>query len=170
MRADHAVKAPHPWYRQGWPWFLIAIPAVAVISSLVTVWIAVKTADGLVVDDYYQEGKAIEKTMARTARAAELGLSGLLSVRADELQLQLSAAAGRDIPANVIVTLAHPTRAGMDQVLRLQGQAGVFAGPLAPLTTGRWQIQIEDEARSWRMSGTVQVPAAGAVRIDPSAS
>lgn len=30
-----------PWYRQFWPWFVISLPATAVIASLVTVWIAV---------------------------------------------------------------------------------------------------------------------------------
>ena len=32
---------PTPWYRQFWPWFVIALPASAVIAGLTTVWIAV---------------------------------------------------------------------------------------------------------------------------------
>ena len=30
-----------PWYRQFWPWFVIALPATAVMACLVTIWIAV---------------------------------------------------------------------------------------------------------------------------------
>ena len=39
---------PTPWYRQFWPWFLIALPLTAVIGGLVTIVIAVRTSDTLV--------------------------------------------------------------------------------------------------------------------------
>ena len=38
-----------PWYRQFWPWFIIALPASAVVAGLTTVWIAMQTTDSLVV-------------------------------------------------------------------------------------------------------------------------
>ena len=38
-----------PWYRQFWPWFIIALPASAVVASLYTVSLAVRTTDSLVV-------------------------------------------------------------------------------------------------------------------------
>jgi len=40
-----------PWYKQFWPWFIIALPASAVIASFVTLWIAIANPDQLVVDD-----------------------------------------------------------------------------------------------------------------------
>jgi hypothetical protein len=40
-----------PWYRQFWPWFIIALPAAAVIASLFTLYLAVSNPDYLVVDD-----------------------------------------------------------------------------------------------------------------------
>ena len=44
-----------PWYRQFWPWFIIALPASAVIASIITFWLAVSHPDQLVVDgDEYQ--------------------------------------------------------------------------------------------------------------------
>ena len=64
------TKKPPPWYRQAWPWFLIAFPAIAVIAGAVTLWLAVSTSDGLVVDDYYKQGLAVQQTMARSQRAA----------------------------------------------------------------------------------------------------
>lgn len=43
------------WYKQFWPWFIIALPASAVIASFTTLWIAISNPDGLVVtDDEYQ--------------------------------------------------------------------------------------------------------------------
>ncbi len=40
-----------PWYRQFWPWFIIALPAAAVIASFITFYLAVSRPDYLVVDD-----------------------------------------------------------------------------------------------------------------------
>ena len=73
-----------PWYREPWPWILMAPPAAAVIAGAATVWIAVGSADGLVADDYYKRGLAINQVLAlnngawalhqlKDARAAEIG-------------------------------------------------------------------------------------------------
>jgi len=51
-----------PWYRQPWPWFLIALPAAAVIGSIVTVVLAIVSADG-VVPDYYERGLRAKQTL-----------------------------------------------------------------------------------------------------------
>lgn len=40
-----------PWYRQFWPWFIIALPAAAVIASFITLWLAISHPVHLVVDD-----------------------------------------------------------------------------------------------------------------------
>ena len=47
-----------PWYRQFWPWFIIALPTAAVIGSFVSLWLAVSHPDFLVVsEDEYQQIK-----------------------------------------------------------------------------------------------------------------
>ncbi|MCJ7590694.1 MAG: FixH family protein, partial [Woeseiaceae bacterium] len=38
-----------PWYRQFWPWFIIALPASAVVAGLYTLWLAGQTTDSLVI-------------------------------------------------------------------------------------------------------------------------
>ena len=40
-----------PWYKQFWPWFIIALPTAAVVASFFTLWLAVSNPDHLVVDD-----------------------------------------------------------------------------------------------------------------------
>lgn len=163
-------KSSAPWYRQGWPWFIIALPAIAVIAGTITAVIAFRTFDGMVVDDYYKEGKAIMQTLGRVERAHELGLAAHLSIRSDFIRVELSAPSVESVPARIILTVIHPTRDGADQELVLDSVQGVYAGPLLPLSTGRWLFQIEDESRSWRMNGAAYLPTETEIRIDPSSS
>jgi hypothetical protein len=40
-----------PWYREPWPWVLIAIPLLTIIASAYTFYLAVSHPDYLVVDE-----------------------------------------------------------------------------------------------------------------------
>ena len=62
-----------PWYKQRWPWLLIAGPAFVIIAGAVTVWLAVVSNDGLVVDDYYKQGLAVNQRLHRDQQASTLG-------------------------------------------------------------------------------------------------
>lgn len=44
-----------PWYRQFWPWFIIALPSVVVVASIITIVIAVSSQDRLVKQDEHQK-------------------------------------------------------------------------------------------------------------------
>ena len=41
-----------PWYREPWPWILMAGPGIVIIGAVITIWLAVVSNDGLVTDDY----------------------------------------------------------------------------------------------------------------------
>lgn len=54
-----AAPVPRPWYREPWPWVLIAIPALAVVGSAITLWLALSHPDTLVLDvERYQQIRA----------------------------------------------------------------------------------------------------------------
>ena len=72
-----------PWYRQRWPWLLMLGPAIVVVAGIVTAVIAIETDDGLVADDYYKRGLAINQTLERAARTAALGLTATVDIAAD---------------------------------------------------------------------------------------
>ena len=40
-----------PWYKEPWPWVVIAIPASAVIMGIITLYLALTHPDQLVVDE-----------------------------------------------------------------------------------------------------------------------
>jgi hypothetical protein len=140
------VKAP--WYRHYWPWLLISGPAAAIVAGAVTTWIAFASADGLVAEDYYKQGMAINKVLAREERARELGISLDLETEGSVLRVHLWGAE----PEALSVHLAHATRAGYDQRLRLAPVApGVYEAALPALPPGRWRIVVEDPRATWRI-------------------
>ena len=56
MNQQHPNTKPEqghdiPWYRQFWPWFIIALPTAAVVASFFTLWLAISQPDYMVVDD-----------------------------------------------------------------------------------------------------------------------
>ena len=56
--SSQAAEQNLPWYRQFWPWFIIALPTAAVIGSFVSLWLAVSHPDYLVVSEgQYQQIK-----------------------------------------------------------------------------------------------------------------
>ena len=137
-----------PWYRQLWPWLLISGPAAVLVAGAVTTWIAFASADGLVADDYYRQGMAVNKLLAREEHAAQLGLSVDIQLTSQSIVVRLRGAA----PEALFVQLAHATRAGHDQRLRLVPvQPGVYEAQLPELPAGHWHIVVEDPRASWRI-------------------
>jgi len=147
-----------PWYREPWPWFLISLPATAVIAGIATVWIAATSADGLVVGDYYKAGLAINQTLARDDAARALALTATLTNEAGGLTLALGGHL-ETYPAHLTLTLAHPTRQGMDQTLTLDHAGdGHYRVALPVLPSGKWHAQLTDSASRWRLSGVLHTP------------
>jgi len=160
-------RPPRPWYREPWPWLLMAGPLVVIVAALFTAWLAVSSSDGLVAEDYYRKGLAAGETLARSRRAEELGIVAGLRLVSDEVRIRLDAA-GQDVaarPRGLIVTLSHPTRAGIDQQAELKPEDGVYVGRLRLPAAGHWLIVVEDDTRSWRLMGSVLLPAAGELQI-----
>ena len=153
-----AQNPKRPWYREPWVWLMISLPMTAVIASMFTIYKAVSTADGLVVDDYYKRGKAINMDLARDAAAVRYQLKASIDIdlRDNRVQLLLESAA-MESPAKLTFTLLHPTQAGYDQVIILQhGGDGMYAGAIDELTRGNWYLQLE--ADDWRLSGSMRIP------------
>lgn len=149
-----------PWYAHRWPWLLMAGPAVVVVAGIATAWIAITSNDGLVADDYYKQGLAVNQKLARNDAAAAQQLEARLRLTAEQAELRLVSRAGATLPARLRLTLAHPTRKGEDQAILLTGEKGVYAGRVGALRPGRWHVIVEDEAATWRMAGTLQLPEA----------
>lgn len=149
MNTAQPTVAFVPWYRQRWPWILMSGPAIVLVAGVITTWIAFETADGLVADDYYRKGLAINKVIAREERARSLGLAADIDSRGGRLRVRLSG----DAPEAIFAHLVHATRSGHDARLRLaRGADGVYEAALPALPPGRWRLALEDPRGSWRIA------------------
>lgn len=157
-----------PWYRQFWPWFLIALPGGAVVAGIATLLIAMHDSDGLVADDYYREGLAINKVIDRDRKAQALGLSGQLTlVGSHELRVVLGGDSGGY--KSLKLRFLHPTRAHRDAsvVLKSTGEAGVFGGDRPRLAPGNYYVMLECEEGGWRLIGRLLEPGGNSTPLAP---
>lgn len=165
-----------PWYRQFWPWFLIALPATVVVAGFFTLYLAIKYSDDLVSDNYYRDGLAINQQLTQDLRATELALSARLDFNSgsddaiEVLALTLKSELETFVmPALLKLYLLHPTDASEDHVIQLLAAgAGRYRGQLPALPTQRvylrlipavssqelaQQTSLQDAA--WRLAGDI---------------
>ena len=161
-----------PWYRQRWPWLLMAGPGIVVVASMVTLWLAATTDDAIVADDYYKRGLSINQRLERVDRAAALGLDAVADIAADGQVRVTLASASADIdahPAVIVLGVAHATRGGLDRSAELVlGPDGTYGGRIEPVGQGRWLVSLETNA--WRLPAVEIAGETRTVKLRASAA
>jgi hypothetical protein len=158
-----------PWYHVRMVWLILAFPVVSVCMGMTILYFAITTYDGLVVDDYYKQGKNINLTLHRDKAALAHGLESTLDIDYPQrlLKIRLKAAHLAELPARIQVSFLHTTRAGHDRVVVLeQLRPGEYQTLLPDLVQGHWSLQIE--AGDWRLVGLLVTPADTQLRIVPA--
>lgn len=160
-----AAEKLRPWYRQAWPWFLISLPASAVIGGITTLILAVNSPNALVVDDYYKEGLAINQEKHRLASADRMGMTGLL--RSDGKRLTLSLTSQPAVNEQALtLNIIHSTRAELDRELTLQRLPdGRYATDMPMLPPGNWYLRLQAGDASWQIRARVSVDGPFQVRL-----
>lgn len=156
------------WYHEPWPWLLMAGPAVVVVAGAVTMYLAVATNDGLVADDYYKRGLAINQTLSRDATARDLGYRARVEFSTDFSRVVVALEPALSASDQLMLRLAHPGRPALDRALPLTRAADQsYFAAFPALTTGRWQVTLEDAARTWRLVSDITAPGRGIVELSP---
>lgn len=170
--------ATTPWYRQRWPWLLMLPPLVAVVGGIVTIVLAVRSDDGMVVADYYKRGLAINSELSRSRRAAELGLAAEVSAAGeaagDGIRVRVRAQQPLPPEAALRIRLVHPGRSGADRIAvlaRVAAEAdglgaeyrGVWAEAAQLHAPVAWRVVLE--GREWRLDGGIAAGEAGGFRL-----
>ncbi|UTH74884.1 FixH family protein [Chromobacterium sp. IIBBL 290-4] len=170
-----AHHPPRPWYREPWPWILFGIPLVSIIVGVFFLITAIRSDDGLVTDDYYKKGKAINMELRRDKVAAQMGLSGQLMFGNDGRSLRLITTSKAQLPDTLTLKMIHPAQDDFDQgaEMTLTGP-NLYQGVLSKelVTANHWYVQVEDHDKKWRIVGewkTAQGPMAqlGQPKLEP---
>ncbi|MGE5638498.1 MAG: FixH family protein [Clostridia bacterium] len=139
--------AARPWFREPWPWILMSGPAAVLVAGAFTTWIAFSTKDGLVAEDYYKRGLAINKELRKEDAAQRLGISAQFFLEGNRLRIKIEGAA----PEALFVQLMYATREGNDVRLRLARVGDAYEAALPPLAPGHWRAIVEDPQGTWRI-------------------
>lgn len=165
-----------PWYKEPWPWLLMAGPAIVVVAGLTTYYIANTHGDTLVSDDYYKEGKNIELQLGRDQEAVNRHIRAqiLVSPGSDQAKVFIS---GKFNPQETIKLLwLHPTQKQWDQAVTLKRDEGVpmsgdkvtYSAAFKPLhPSNHWYVRVEDEKQQWRVQEKWLVSQGNSLDLQP---
>lgn len=160
----HHHPSRKPWYREPWPWLLMSGPAIAVVAGVTTAIVAFRGADGLVADDYYRQGLAVNRDIARDQAARDLGIAGEVHLLPGLVRVTLRSTAR--LPDRVTLRFVHPTRASEDRVVHpARTPGGAWEAPLPGLPAGRWRAIVE--TAQWRVAAQFDTKGAEAATLSP---
>lgn len=148
-----------PWYTNGFVWMLIAFPLAAVVAGFYTLYLAIVSYDGLVADDYYKQGLAINKRLEKQQLATQMGIQAQLQIsdNGQHVLVNLSSDEQIQYPHTLPITLSHSTRQGHDQETVLNHLGNIhYSGDIQALIPGSWIVSIETDA--WRVDKVLLQP------------
>jgi hypothetical protein len=135
-------------------------PFIVIIASLASAWMAIKSDDGVVAQDYYKRGLLINQRLKHAAPDPELRLGAMITVapggevRVHMEGLREGIAEGlAEGPPSLRLKLAHPATGSHPEIVMLKRSAdGDFIGALPEQTPGRWIVTLESDG--WRLPTT----------------
>lgn len=155
------------WYKQFWPWFLIAIPVSSFIMTGVLIRVATTTENALVVDDYYKEGKAINVNLDKLSAAKRNNITTELVIDEGAVALKFHSGIPQDGVA-LKMSFYHTTLQERDTSILLSRDAnGVYRGLVEAPLAGKWQISLEPIDARWKIQNTLVLPISGPVAFNP---
>jgi hypothetical protein len=149
-----------PWYRQFWPWFVIALPAASVIGGLATLWISLQSTDSLVLRSEDGVRNATDRRIEAERFASRAGLAALVDIDLDTgavSAVMRSGDLGAAIPQALDFEFSHPAFADRDRKLTLikampdaDGNP-VWVGHFTTVPEGRYYAALSS-GDTWRLS------------------
>ncbi|MFA0143935.1 FixH family protein [Vibrio kanaloae] len=148
----------NPWYKQFWPWFLIALPATVVIWTIMTVIVFTENSVDLVTEDYYKKGKGINVDISKVNIAKELGLSASINEKGNSVIITLNKGKLDHFPA-INAMFVHRTLPDRDFTQLLTADAsGNYTLTLDHEMQGPWFIELSPHNSEWLVQGRMNFP------------
>lgn len=154
-----------PWWKEPMIWLVAGLPALAVIASFITYFIAASDPDPLVNAGYRKVGLAPLQDTDKERRAADLKVQADLVYANGEASIKLYGLLDKQ-PDHLVLLLLHPTDAAQDVRLMLPKIAvGRYATPALTTNAGKRQWILEPEDQAWRLTGSLNLPLTGTLKL-----
>ncbi|MEM1079996.1 MAG: FixH family protein [Pseudomonadota bacterium] len=161
---ERQLHRPTRWYRQFWPWFVLALLLWGISSSLITLTFAVRNPPEMMTGDYAKLGKALVDTHVRADRAEAMGLSAAIERGDEGWTLRLSALAPTELDEQLLLVAQHPTDASQDRsiLLRRSGAVGSLiyraeADAQAVDVPSRGRLIVSNATQDWWISSRYEL-------------
>ncbi|MDT0594252.1 FixH family protein [Glaciecola petra] len=156
-----------PWYKQFWPWFLIAIPLSSLIVGSQVIRLATDGTNSMVVDDYYKEGKSINERLDKIVNAQALNISTMLQV--EEGNIALTFLSGQPATGEALkLDFFHVTQANKDfNVFLTRDASGVYRNNEVFPIKGKWRLRLTPIDENWKIQKNIHLPQNNAFKFDP---
>jgi hypothetical protein len=153
-----------PWYKQVWPWILIAIPLATMLKAVHSVYLMNQQSPDLVVDDYYAQGKAINMNLAKYREAASRNLQANILLAANKAIITFEA--NPILDATLKLRFVHNTIAAQDFVVDAHRSGeSLYIAELPTTLTGKWNLVVHDNTAQWKLRATFILPQAAAIKL-----
>ncbi|ULJ69851.1 FixH family protein [Wielerella bovis] len=175
-----------PWFKQTAFWLLMMGPIIVVIAGFATFFVAKHTANDMVTDDYYKEGKHINMQIERDAEAIKRNIVAQVLFNDDGSAAKVFVSGDFDPEMPLNLLLLHPATQAYDQTISLKktavpasGNKTEYTAALQPLKAAvHWYVRVEDATGKWRVENkwlpsqghAVELHAADNVLVNATAS
>ena len=153
------IESALPWYKHRFVWFVVAIPFAAVVMGVIMIYLATTSDDGLVADDYYKKGLAINRSLERDAAANEKEISANIEVDNEQGTIKIILNKGnlKIYPEILQLKLQFATHASNDVQVELHhGQNNQYIGYMKkPLPEGKWYFELS--GGEWRLNAHANI-------------
>ena len=166
--SSESDKAKRPFWREPMMWRVIGLPLAVVLACIWLLVVASRDSSDSVGDVVQRTAQIQVADLSPDARARELGLSAL--VRLDEDYVEVLPVTGdfsRDQPLRVV--LRHPIVAASDIELRAEPSENGWRVDVHVARDNDWNIELMPEGMAWRLKGRLPRGEARAAHLPASA-
>jgi hypothetical protein len=156
-----------PWYKQFWPWFLMAIPLSSMMVGSQVIRLAYDGTNSLVADDYYKEGRAINARLDKIENAIALNIQTTLDVQDGSITLEFISGAPPTGEA-LVLDFFHVTQDFKDfTVLLTRDAAGIYRNNEEFPIQGKWRLRLHPIDDVWKVQKKLSLPQRQAFKFNP---
>lgn len=150
------------WYKEPWVWLVVGGPAIVVVASLYTGFLAYSGADKIVAQDYYKQGLMINTNIRNDANARDRHMSADLTFERSSGRISMHVKSDVALPDVLQLSIAESSSDSAINEIIHRGTikrtgSGVYQLTYLPpseqtLEDSRlWHVKIE--ASDWRLTG-----------------